>query len=129
MRILKAGLAAVMLAGSVSPVLAQAAAATDHSAHGAAAEGTGTAMAAYMESMDAMMASMMDMPSTGDADADFLLMMIPHHQSAIDMAQIVLAQGDDPETREMAQKIIDAQESEIAEMEAMLTRLGVALPN
>lgn len=85
-------------------------------------------MAGYMDSMDAMMTAMKDMPSSGDADADFLLMMIPHHQSAIDMAEVLLAEGDDPETLEIAQKIIDAQEGEIAEMKGMLARLGVEAP-
>ena len=42
-----------------------------------------------------MMGAMDGMEPTGDADADFLLMMIPHHQSAIDMARVELEQGDD----------------------------------
>jgi uncharacterized protein (DUF305 family) len=121
-------LGAALVTFSVSGALAQSAVATDHSAHGAMAGSVDGAMAGYMESMDVMMASMLDMAATGDADADFLLMMIPHHQSAIDMAEVVLAQGDDPETLEMAQKIIDAQTGEVAEMRAMLTRLGVDAP-
>lgn len=35
-------------------------------------------------------------------DGDFLLMMIPHHQSAVDMARIELEQGDNEKTRAMA---------------------------
>ena len=85
------------------------------------------AMQDLMAPMHQMMVEM-PMASTGDADADFLLMMIPHHQSAIDMARVVLEQGDDEETRAMAQEIIDAQEAEIAEMRAMLERLGVEPP-
>jgi uncharacterized protein (DUF305 family) len=54
--------------------------------------------------------------------------MIPHHQSAIDMARIELEQGEDEETRAMAQEIIDAQEAEIEEMRAMLERMGVEAP-
>jgi uncharacterized protein (DUF305 family) len=77
--------------------------------------------------MDTMMQAM-PAESAGDVDADFLLMMIPHHQSAIDMARIELEQGDDEETRAMAQKVIDAQEAEIAEMRAMLERMGVGAP-
>ena len=84
-------------------------------------------MQGMMGAMDTMMQAM-PMESSGDPDADFLLMMIPHHQSAIDMARIELEQGDDEETRAMAQAIIDAQEAEIAEMRAMLERLGVEPP-
>ena len=77
--------------------------------------------------MDTMMQSM-PMESTGNVDADFLLMMIPHHQSAIDMARIEVEQGQDEETRAMAQVIIDLQEAEIAEMRTMLERMGVEPP-
>lgn len=84
-------------------------------------------MQSFMGAMDTMMGAM-PMQSSGDPDADFLLMMIPHHQSAIDMALVELEQGDDEETRAMAQEIIDAQEAEIAEMRAMLERMGVEAP-
>lgn len=77
------------------------------------------AMKGYMGAMDMMMQSM-PMESTGDADADFLTMMIPHHQSAIDMARVELEEGDDEATRALAQKVIDAQEAEIAQMQEML---------
>lgn len=95
----------------------------DHATHAASG-----ATEDNMSVMDSMMESMNGMEMSGDPDADFLLMMIPHHQSAIDMAKIELEQGDDPETRKMAQEIIDAQEQEIAEMKTMLERLGVDAP-
>ena len=113
-------LAATMAALLTTPAIAHSS--MGHSAH---AEGP---MADYMATMDAMMESMNGMESSGNADADFLLMMIPHHQSAIDMAKAELEQGEDPETQEMAEKIIAAQEQEIAEMKAMLERLGVEAP-
>ena len=50
------------------------------------------------------------MPMSGDPDVDFAHMMIPHHQGAIDMAQVELARGKDPQLREMAEDIIKAQE-------------------
>ena len=78
-----------------------------------------------MAPMDAMM-NAMPMASTGNPDADFLLMTMPHHQSAIDMAKVELATGKDDATRVMAQKIIDAQVAEIAEMQGMLKAMGVA---
>ena len=94
----------------------------DHSGH--SMDG---AMGEMMGAMDTMMQAM-PTESSGIVDADFLLMMIPHHQSAIDMARVELEQGQDEETRAMAQEIIDAQEAEIAEMRAMLERLGVEPP-
>ncbi|WP_435166338.1 DUF305 domain-containing protein [Falsirhodobacter sp. 1013] len=115
MNILKPLAAILLIAGP--------AAAQDHSGH--AMEG---AMSAYMATMDTMMRSMEGMESTGNPDADFLLMMIPHHQSAIDMAEVELEHGTDDETREMAQKIIDAQKDEVAEMTAMLDHMGVEMP-
>ncbi|MBP1806222.1 DUF305 domain-containing protein [Rubellimicrobium aerolatum] len=86
-----------------------------------------TAMSGLMAPMVAMMHGM-PMESTGDVDADFLMMMIPHHQSAVEMARIALEQGDDEATRAMAQRVIDAQEAEIAEMRAMLETMGHAAP-
>ena len=80
-------------------------------------------MQGFTAAMDTMMQAMPS-ESAGDVDADFLL-MIPHHQSAIDMARVELEQGNDEETRAMAQAVIDAQEQEIAEMRAMLERMGV----
>ena len=61
---------------------------------------------------------------TGNADADFVRGMIPHHQGAIDMARIVLAFGSDPEIKALAEGIVKAQQAEIAEMEAWLKKTG-----
>jgi uncharacterized protein (DUF305 family) len=51
-------------------------------------------------------------------DREFIDMMIPHHQGAILMARIQLERGEDPELKELAQEIIDAQSEEIEEMNA-----------
>jgi uncharacterized protein (DUF305 family) len=73
-------------------------------------------MAAAMDRMmDAMHAH-----ATGDADRDFLAMMIPHHQGAIDMAEAVLRYGHDPLVRGLAEEIIAGQRAEIASMRARL---------
>ncbi len=71
---------------------------------------------------EAMMRMHRDMakPYTGDADADFIRGMIPHHAAAVDMARIELAYGDDPEARELARRIIVAQKGEIAWMRRWL---------
>ncbi|WP_413872239.1 DUF305 domain-containing protein [Albidovulum sp.] len=82
---------------------------------------------AYVEAMDAMHAPMMDGVMAGDPDVAFVRGMIPHHQGAIDMARIVQQYGDDPQTKEWATQVIEAQEREIAEMQAWLaTKAGDA---
>lgn len=75
---------------------------------------------AYVEAMDAMHAPMMDGVMADDPDVAFVRGMIPHHQGAIDMARIVQQYGNDPQTKEWAAQIIDAQGREIAEMQAWL---------
>ncbi len=60
------------------------------------------------------MHSAMDIEFSGDADVDFARGMIGHHQGAIDMARIVLEHGEDPDLRQLAEAIIEAQEAEIA---------------
>lgn len=59
---------------------------------------------------------------TGNADRDFAAGMIPHHQGAIDMANTVLRHGNDPEMRALAQAVIQAQTTEIAQLHAFLAR-------
>lgn len=53
----------------------------------------------------------------------YLTMMTTHHRGAIDMAQKEVADGQNPQAIEMAQKVIEDQEAEIAEMETLLTQL------
>jgi uncharacterized protein (DUF305 family) len=53
---------------------------------------------------------------TGDPDLDFIAMMTPHHQGAIDMAKTYLLHGKDPALRRMAQEIIVTQKQEIEAM-------------
>ena len=64
----------------------------------------------------------MNIAFSGNADADFVNGMIPHHQGAVDMAKVVLAFGKDAEIRKLAEAIVQAQESEIAMMRAWLKR-------
>lgn len=83
--------------------------------------------AAFVQEMDRDMAKMMrDMHApgyTGRPDVDFLAMMIPHHQGAVDMARAVLRHGEDPLTRQLAEEIIAGQQAEIAAMTARLAIL------
>jgi Domain of unknown function (DUF305) len=79
------------------------------------------------ENLSATTKMMIDMgirPS-GDVDADFVAMMVPHHQGAIEMAQAELRYGHNEPLRRMAQEIIVTQLQEIT---AMRLSLGQALP-
>jgi len=74
--------------------------------------------------MDKMMAGM-DVKPTGDVDADFAAMMIPHHQGAIDMALAELRHGTNEQLKRIAQEIVVEQQQEII---AMRLALGQPLP-
>jgi hypothetical protein len=79
------------------------------------------------ENVGAMTKMMIDMgirPS-GDVDTDFVAMMVPHHQGAIEMAQAELRHGHNEPLRRMAQEIIVTQLQEIT---AMRLSLGQPLP-
>jgi uncharacterized protein (DUF305 family) len=71
--------------------------------------------------MAKMMAAMNVEPS-GDADADFVAAMIPHHQGAIDMAKAELCYGRNEQLRRLAQEIIVTQQQEIAVMRLAIGR-------
>lgn len=73
-------------------------------------------------SMKKMEMAMMSMETSGNSDADFVRLMIPHHQAAIDMARTQLLQGKDPQMRRLAQQIITDQQSEIELMKLWLER-------
>jgi len=81
----------------------------------------------FAAEMDVGMAKMMsDMHApgySGDADIDFLAMMIPHHEGAVDMARLVLQHGNDPVTRKLAEDIIASQRVEIEGMQRRLADL------
>jgi hypothetical protein len=74
--------------------------------------------------MTKMMADMTIKPS-GDVDRDFVEMMVPHHQGAIDMAQAELKYGHNEQLRRLAQEIVVTQQQEIA---VMRLALGDKLP-
>jgi len=69
---------------------------------------------------------MQEMMGSDAADAMFLRMMIPHHQSAIDMSEQALDRAEHPELKELAQQIIDEQSAEIELMEGYLEKIDAA---
>ena len=71
-------------------------------------------------SMDKMHVAMSAVKPTGDSDVDFVTLMLPHHQAAIDMAKAELLHGRDPQIRRLAQEIITDQQSEIELMQRWL---------
>lgn len=83
-----------------------------------------TDMKAFSEAMDRSMARMHEgmaaAKPTGDPDRDFATMMIPHHQGAVEMAEVQLRFGRDERLRRLAQGIIVEQRQEIAVMQAIL---------
>jgi hypothetical protein len=84
--------------------------------------------APFLAENDAAMTRMMDGMSTrptGDVDRDFVAMMVPHHQGAIDMAQAELRYGHNEQLRRIAQEIVVEQQQEIV---AMRVALGQPLP-
>jgi len=81
---------------------------------------------AFLAENDAAMNKMMtdmEIKPSGDVDRDFVAMMIPHHQGAIDMAQAELRYGRNEQLRRLAQEIIVSQSQEIAAM-----RLAIGQP-
>ena len=74
------------------------------------------------DAMAVMEYGMADAPMNGIADHDFVTMMIPHHQGAVDMAKAVLLYSVEPEMRNLAQGIITEQQYEIKLMNLWLQR-------
>jgi uncharacterized protein (DUF305 family) len=65
--------------------------------------------------MKRMMEDMTIQP-TGDVDRDFVAMMVPHHQGAVDMAKAELKYGHNEQLRRLAQDIVATQQREITVM-------------
>ena len=70
--------------------------------------------------VNARMHQGMAVAPSGDIDRDFMRMMIPHHQGAIDMALVLLKYGHDEKLKRLAQSIIVEQGQEIAYMRSLL---------
>lgn len=102
---------------------------TDHSAahsagHTSAGNGRTIGFEAEMTTGMARMMKDMHAPGyTGQPDYDFLSMMVPHHEGAVEMARLVLIHGRDPMVRQLAQDIIASQTIEIAAMRGRMAVL------
>jgi uncharacterized protein (DUF305 family) len=107
-----------VLLASISIAIVTASAQDSHS-HSAkqTADPSWSELVASMNQMHAVMHSV---ESSGNSDTDFVRLMLPHHQGAIDMAKAELMHGQDPQMRRLAQEIITDQESEIELMQLWL---------
>lgn len=74
------------------------------------------------ETMEKMNAKMKGVAMTGNTDKDFVMMMIPHHESAITMAEDELSHGKNLALKKMAQKIIGEQSKEIKQFQDWLVK-------
>ena len=87
-----------------------------------AATATDRGWSELTSSMEKMHHSMRSVTPSGDTDVDFVRLMLPHHQAAIDMARTELLLGRNPELRRLAQEIITDQQSEIDLMKLWLEK-------
>lgn len=78
--------------------------------------------AALLQTMEPMHSDMMRGMTASDFDVAFVCSMLPHHQRALEMAQVALDHGGDPWVKTLAQEIVSAQQAEVAEMHAWLAR-------
>jgi DUF305 family protein family protein len=108
---------------------AQRAASTDQAEQSHKETAEASFMAENQAAMSKMMTDMAVKPS-GNVDADFTAMMIPHHQGAIDMAAAELHYGHNPKLRQIARNIIAGQRQQIGAMKAALDQpLSEATPS
>jgi Domain of unknown function (DUF305) len=120
-RLLKPRLRTAVLGAHLLLALALPSHLIAHEAHPAAQPTTAAATdeAPFLKENDDAMAKMMNdmaIKPTGDIDRDFVAMMSPHHQGAVDMAIIELRYGKNEQLRRIAQEIIVDQMQEIAAM-------------
>lgn len=86
------------------------------------AAGKDEAHAALIQTMEPMHSDMMRGMTAADFEVAFVCGMLPHHQGAVAMAEVAQQHASDPWIKMLAQEIITAQQTEIAEMQGWLAR-------
>ena len=94
--------------------------AAQHSSHRNEKPTGDSAWIELTSSMEEMHRAMGSVAASGNSDVDFVRLMLPHHQAAVDMARTQLLYGKDPQMRRLAQQIITDQQSEIQLMQLWL---------
>jgi hypothetical protein len=128
LRFLKPGLGAAVFGVRLLVAFAAPPLAFAHEAHSPAQHAATSDESAFLTENEAAMNRMMsamEAKPTGDIDHDFVAMMAPHHQGAIDMAVLELRYGKNEQLRRIAQEIIVSQMQEIA---AMKLAIGEQVP-
>ena len=128
LQFLKPGLSAALFGMRLLIAFAAPPLAFAHDAHPPAQQAATSDESAFLAENEAAMNKMMsamEAKPTGDIDRDFVAMMVPHHQGAIDMAVIELRYGKNEQLRRIAQEIIVGQMQEIA---AMKLAIGEQVP-
>jgi uncharacterized protein (DUF305 family) len=82
--------------------------------------------AALLQTMEPMHSDMMRGMTAQDFQVAFVCSMVPHHQGAVAMAEVAQRHGTDPFIKMFAAEIISAQNAEILEMQAWLSRMAAA---
>lgn len=96
----------------------------DHSQHAAHNQNSDASKGSFKSEIDQAMKSMesdmRSMKMTNNVDHDFAMMMIPHHESAIEMSDAILKHGKDQEIKQIAEKIKSDSQKEIADLKEWL---------
>ena len=119
LRFLKPGLGAAVFGVRLLVAFAASPLAFAHEAHSPAQNAATADESAFLAENEAAMNRMMsamEVKPAGDIDRDFVAMMAPHHQGAIDMAVLELRYGKNEQLRRLAQEIIVSQTQEIVAM-------------
>ena len=120
------GIAAIVLAAMLAlpAAHAQPVKAGSTAMPGTPMQGAGMAAGDMKGMMKDMNDKMSSMQMSGDQDVDFAMMMRVHHQGAINMAEMELKAGKEPEMKSMAKNVISSQKREIAKIDKFLAKRG-----